>query len=611
MLPAPSTDYTALLSETDTRWNAMSGDGAPTYVTYSFASTDFATLFPAGAAFYQISAYATLSAAQQADFKLAIAEFEAVSGLIFIEVDDPALASITVTNAVTASSTLQGVASLPQVGDQSAINLRDMSNNGALVMTVGIAGTEDYSPGTSNFQTILHELGHAVGLQHPNGNEVDANFDTSNTLMSYNSGGATVSTLQAFDVQALQHIYGLPSGLDGHTAAWDEATDLFTLTGTAGDDLLIAIDADSVLTGGDGDDALYGRDGDDTFTPGAGDATVGGGTGEDALLLSGAFADYAITLSESRRAVVLTGTGGTAVEGMVRAAQIDSFHFADQIMAERDLLLAILPDLVVTATPALSTLTAGTPTDVNMTVQNLSTLTTEATQAAIYLSRDGLYSLDDIEIGRASVSSLSAFETQTLSITLDAGFDIAAGSYTLIGVVDPDDTVVERIDLGQVSSGAGNTLAATTITSFANDAFTAPTGPFAVTIRQDLPGDVDALFIEGIYQGALTENGDASFSFADPSRFDGLKATFTGAGFGADTSTGIVTGLVFSVIGFSGGQIADLPVLRFGGFNIARGDLMAALANAALGDPTLLHAILDITQSTYTCLLYTSDAADE
>ena len=40
-------------------------------------------------------------------------------------------------------------------------------------MTVGITGDEDYSPGTQNFQTLLHELGHSMGLEHPNDDATD------------------------------------------------------------------------------------------------------------------------------------------------------------------------------------------------------------------------------------------------------------------------------------------------------------------------------------------------------------------------------------------------------------------------------------------------------
>ena len=375
MLPASSTDYTALLAGTDERWNAMSGDGAPVFITYTFATSDFGTLF-SNSADFGITGFGAFSTAQQADFKLALAEFESVTSVRFLEVSDPADASITVMNANSTQAGLAGVSNLPRIADQSALNFVDMSSNGVFAMTVGTTGAEDYSPGTQNFQTLLHELGHSMGLRHPNDNATDANFDTSQTLMSYNYSGTTYDTLRPLDVEALQQIYGPATGPDGLSASLD-LSGRFTLTGTAGDDILIATDTpESVLTGGDGNDGLYGRDGNDTFTPGAGDATVEGGTGDDTLILSGARADYDITISSTRREVILTGIGGGAVEGTVRASQIDTFAFSDAPTVTFDsLLVTSLPELRVGSGQAISSLTAGTATpilaDVNVGNQKL------------------------------------------------------------------------------------------------------------------------------------------------------------------------------------------------------------------------------------------------
>ena len=56
-----------------------------------------------------------------------------------------------------------------------------------------------------------------------------------------------------------------------------------TLTGTAGDDRLIAHGGDDSLSGGDGKDLLYGSNGNDTLDGGAGNDTVAGGDGADSL----------------------------------------------------------------------------------------------------------------------------------------------------------------------------------------------------------------------------------------------------------------------------------------------------------------------------------------
>jgi len=588
MLPASSTDYTALLARPDERWNAMAGDGAPTYVTYSFDIANVDDVFASSG----VTGYGPMSAAQQADVRRAMAEFEAVTGLRFIAVDDPADAAITLTNASAPRSDLQGISNLPRIADQSAIDFTDMSSNGVLAMTVGTSGAADYSPGTRNFQTLLHELGHAVGLRHPNGTPEDPAFDTSTTVMSYNDSGANISTLQPLDVQALQQIYGATTGFDDHIAIWDEAADRFTLTGTAGDDVLIATDTDSVLTGGAGDDALYGRDGDDTFIPGAGNATVQGGTGADTLVLGGTRAQYTIAIGSDRRSVILTGTGAGTEEGVVTAAQIDSFAFADTTVTQDSLIAAYLPDLRVSGGTDVPTLSAGTPSDVTVSVQNTGGMTSGGFDVAVYLSTDATYDLNDVEIGRTAVATVDADATLGgITITLDPRFDIPAGDYTLIYIADADNDVVERFEFQ-------NSFAPDTPTRYDNTAPQDRSAPYDIVARQDLPGDVDTLFATAIYQGTLRAGGASAFTFTNAAT--GIKATFTGTGFSADTAAGTVTGLRFTAPGFIDGQPADLSILGLGRLAIARADLMPALANAALGDGTALQVLLDLNAVDYT-----------
>lgn len=73
------------------------------------------------------------------------------------------------------------------------------------------------SQGTYGYQVLLHETGHAMGLDHPfDGVEVPANEDNWDyTVMSYTAGDTGVqTTYQENDILALQWLYG-SDGLDG------------------------------------------------------------------------------------------------------------------------------------------------------------------------------------------------------------------------------------------------------------------------------------------------------------------------------------------------------------------------------------------------------------
>jgi hypothetical protein len=89
-------------------------------------------------------------------------------------------------------------------------------------------------PGSHGFTTLIHELGHAIGLKHPgnyNGSGAgrgpfiplgEDNFD--NSLMTYNFfSGKSPATLMAYDVLALQHMYGAKA-----TTRSDDTTYAFT-----------------------------------------------------------------------------------------------------------------------------------------------------------------------------------------------------------------------------------------------------------------------------------------------------------------------------------------------------------------------------------------------
>ena len=279
--PAPPSnsvvrDYTALLAYTDypqARFNALLPQpGAPVIVTYRFVETP--DLPPLSDVAYAVTEVWSFSAAQRVSTRAALAHLAGTAGVLFVETtSDSAMINL----HGSSGSTWAGWANYPSVSDWNV-------SQGMLVMN----RSDSFDPGSSSYQVLLHELGHAVGLKHPFDGSVRlaADLDTkANTLMSYSSSGGTLGVYSPLDVQALQHIYGAAPDRGGWSWGFEGA--VFTLTAGAADDTLIAPDSPSRITGGDGADLILGSPLGDTLTGGAGNDTLRGMAGDN-LLIGGA-----------------------------------------------------------------------------------------------------------------------------------------------------------------------------------------------------------------------------------------------------------------------------------------------------------------------------------
>ena len=128
--------------------------------------------------------------------------------------------------------------------------------------------------GTQGYETLLHEVGHALGLKHsfePPYALPKNEDNTNNTVMSYTHAGNYKTTYQAYDLAALQWIYG-GDGLGGAgnssitvTKQSQNTVGNYHLVGTSGNDVLTGSDGNDTLDGGAGRDTLIGGNGNDLY----------------------------------------------------------------------------------------------------------------------------------------------------------------------------------------------------------------------------------------------------------------------------------------------------------------------------------------------------------
>ena len=269
-----ATDETAILYSADGQpnlaWNGITGAGNPVIVTYSFVEGADLAEWEA-ASYYANDGYTALTTAQRANVQDAMALYEAVAGIVFVQVDS-GQGMINVMNA--SGSGWGGWADVAYATDH-------YTGAGELI----IDSSGNYDEGSYGFQTILHELGHAMGLQHPWEGDVtlDPSIDDQwHTVMTYNNSWPSTSELGSLDVAAMLAQYGAPGAAAGWDITW--AAGVLTVTGGVGSDNILGAGGANQLNGGLGDDSLHGRQADDTLRGGAGNDDLWGNVGNERLM---------------------------------------------------------------------------------------------------------------------------------------------------------------------------------------------------------------------------------------------------------------------------------------------------------------------------------------
>jgi hypothetical protein len=445
-------NYIDALLDTGPDWNYLTTSaGTPvTTLTYTFSVASGNEDAASAQANFTGSAQA-FSASQQDATRTALAYITKLTGIQFAETSDGNAAQIHLADVNLIASNVTGLCSWHSSYGYSGTQLNSYDADAYVYLDNVEWGYQNanLAPGGDGYQTLLHELGHSLGLKHPFEDSITlpaSQDNTSNTLMSYTDVGGPYTSYRQDDIAALMWLYG-DDGLSGKLG----------INSTAGAHFLVGTTGADVITGTSADDKLEGDGGSDM---------IDGGAGIDTAVFRGVRSNYTFNALSGGNLQVTSKDGSDGVDTL---HSIELLQFGDQTVSSADVVN------VDTTPPAAPTLAV--TKNANGYAAGSSPAVTGAAEAN---STVKVYTSDNTLVGTTTADASGAWSLTTKPFADGTGYSVFATA----------------------TDAAGNTSAASSAATFNIDAH----APVVPTLSlQFTPGGNAATFSGTGEVGTLIE----------------------------------------------------------------------------------------------------------